>query len=334
MKSLVCKDALHRESTIQKYFRDSALVTSQKNRFPVSHPDDMSSRPDAHLSTVPSVRTTCHTVRMPDRSSIIRPDDVYFRPDPSLYREASVPTCIHPDDSAARPNDVQWSISFRFSFQVQIREDWCNRPDDVDSRPDALIHKARIAVPIHPSGRQSACSGRAFNRYGNCVFNFNRRDAYLSWSERALIWYGNYVLKINRPDNHPPWSGSEKPYMEITCSGRATVRTTVPHRLDAVLKQERFSAKISEILVAQLSVRMTLVHRPDSTRIFHCSCPFEPQPINRGSWALRPTRIRYWIPLELRELFCEVIEADLFSLKPLQVCCCYDITEVYLRDRP
>jgi hypothetical protein len=39
------------------------------------------SRPDAHLSTVPSVRTMCHTVRTPDRPSIIRPDDVYFRPD-------------------------------------------------------------------------------------------------------------------------------------------------------------------------------------------------------------------------------------------------------------
>jgi hypothetical protein len=87
-------------------------------------------------------------------------------------------------------------------------------------------------------------SGRAFNKYGNCVFNFNRPDACLSWS------------------------GHAKPYMEITCSGRATVRTTVPHHLDAALKQERFSAKISEILVAQLCVWTAHVHRPDGTRIF------------------------------------------------------------------
>jgi hypothetical protein len=73
-----------------------------------------------------------------------------------------------------------------------------------------------------------------------------------------------------------------KLYMEITCSRRATVWTTVPHRPDVVLKQKRFSAKISDILVAQLSVRTALVHRPDGTRIFHCSRPFEPQPINRG----------------------------------------------------
>jgi hypothetical protein len=31
-----------------------------------------------------------------------------------------------------------------------------HRPDDVVSRPDALIHKARIAIQISRSGRQSA----------------------------------------------------------------------------------------------------------------------------------------------------------------------------------
>jgi len=87
---------------------------------------------------------TCHTVWTPDKPSIIRLDDVDFRPDPPLYCEASVPACIYLDVSAARPDDVQWSISFRFSFQVQIREDWYNRPNDMDSCLDALIHKARI----------------------------------------------------------------------------------------------------------------------------------------------------------------------------------------------
>jgi hypothetical protein len=204
------------------------------------------SRSDAHRSTVPSVQTTCHTVRTPDRPSIIRPDDVDFCLDPPLYRETSVLACIRPDVSAARPDDVQWLISFRFSFQVQIREDWCNSLNKVDSRPDALIHKARITIQIQLFGRQSAWSGRALNRYGNCVFNFNRPNACLSWSGRALNRYGNCVLKINRPDGHPPWSGRAKPYMKITCSGRATVWTTVPHRPDAARKQERFSAKISE----------------------------------------------------------------------------------------
>jgi hypothetical protein len=118
----------------------------------------------------------------------------------------------------------------------------------VDSHPDTLIHKARITIQIQPSGRQSAWSGRAFNIYENCIFNFNRLDACLSWSGRALNRYGNCVLKINHPDSHPPWSGRAKPYMEITCSGRVTVRTIVPHRPNVALKQERISTKISKIL--------------------------------------------------------------------------------------
>jgi hypothetical protein len=50
----------------------------------------------------------------------------------------------------------------------------------------------------------------------------------------------------------------------------------MPHRPDAALKQERFSDKNLKILVAQLSVRTALVHRPDGTRIYQSSRPFEP----------------------------------------------------------
>jgi hypothetical protein len=318
----------NRDSTIQSIFRRFCTACKSEDfQFPVNRPDDLPSSPDAHLSIVPAIRTTYHTVRTPNRPSIIRPDDMDFHPDHPLYREASVPACIRPDVSAARPKDVRWSISFIFSFQVQIREDWCNRQDDVDFRPDALIHKARIAIQIQPSGRQSAWNGRTINRYGNCVFNFNHLDACLSWSGRVLNRYGNCVLKINRPDGHPPWSGRLKSYMEITCSGCATVRTTVPHLPDAALKQERFWVKNLRNSVAQLSVWTTSLL---ITAVAHLN----PQPINRGLWPLRTVRIRYWIPSELRELFCEVIGANLFSLKPLQVCCCCAITEVYLRGRP
>jgi hypothetical protein len=108
----------------------------------------------------------------------------------------------------------------------------------------------------------------------------------------------------------------------------------VPHRPDAGLKHERFSAKISKIMLysclsgrPRFTVRTASVH---ITAVGHLN----PQPINRGPWALRTARIRYSIPLELRELFCEVIRADLFSLKLLQVCCCCATTEVYLRGRP
>jgi hypothetical protein len=113
------------------------------------------SHPDAHLSTVPSVRTTCHTVRTPDRPSIICSDDVHFRPDPPLFREVSVwlaslwttqqpvrvPLCTRPASD---------------SFQVPIKGRSINHPDDVVSRPDARLLKARIAIQIHPSGHQTA----------------------------------------------------------------------------------------------------------------------------------------------------------------------------------
>jgi hypothetical protein len=79
-KSLMCKDVVNRDSTFQSIFR--RLCTAKKIedfRFPVSRPDDVSSRPD-----------------------------------PPLYREASVPACIRPDLSTSRSDVHQWSISFRF----------------------------------------------------------------------------------------------------------------------------------------------------------------------------------------------------------------------------
>lgn len=133
----------------------------------------------------------------------------------------------------------------------------------MDSRPDALIHKARIAIQIQPSGRQSAWSERAFNRYGNCVFNFNRSDACLSWFGRSLNRYRNCVLKINRLDSHPPWFERAKPYMKITCSRRATVRTTVPHR---------HGSQIGKIFSENLRILCRTVVHPDGP------CPLSGQP--------------------------------------------------------
>jgi hypothetical protein len=144
-----------------------------------------------------------------------------------------------------------------------------HRPDDVVSCPDAIINKARIAIQYHRPDVSQPWSGRTHSRYGNCV------------------------LKNCRPDVLPPWSGRAKPYKEITCSGRATVRTSVSNRLDVSLKQERFSAKFSENPVVQLSVRTAQVHRPDGVRTYYSSRQFCIQPINRGPWAFRTARIQY-----------------------------------------
>jgi hypothetical protein len=116
----------------------------------------VSSRPDAHLSTVPSVRTTCLTVWMPDKPRIIRPEDVHFPSGPLLYRVTIVPA-LH---LSGRLNSPSGRLSVIDQLQIlskfNLREDFFNHPDDVDSRPDVLIHKARIAIQISPSGRQSA----------------------------------------------------------------------------------------------------------------------------------------------------------------------------------
>jgi len=111
----------------------------------------VSSRPDAHLSTVPSDRTRCHTVRTPNRPSIICPDDVHFCSDLHCFDKlqfqlASIRTSQQPF----------WTPLSEILSKFNLREDCFNRPDDVDSRPDALLYKARIAIQISPSGCQSA----------------------------------------------------------------------------------------------------------------------------------------------------------------------------------
>jgi hypothetical protein len=152
----MCKDAVNKDSTCQNIVK--RLCTAKKIedfRFPVSHPDYMLSRPDAHLSTIPSVRMTCHLIRTPDRpATSVRTTYLSVRTlhciKKLIFQLASVRTSQKP---------VLTSISDRStsdSFQVQNMGRLIHRPDDVVSRPDALINKARIAIQISLSGRQSA----------------------------------------------------------------------------------------------------------------------------------------------------------------------------------
>jgi hypothetical protein len=98
---------------------------------------------------------TCYPVRTPDRqASSVRTTYFSVRTlhciKKLLFQFASVQTSQQP---------VRTSISDRSasdSFQVQNKGRLIHRPDDVISRPDALINKARIAIQIQPSGRQSA----------------------------------------------------------------------------------------------------------------------------------------------------------------------------------
>jgi hypothetical protein len=97
-KSLICKDAVNMNSTVQSEVR-------RISKFPVSRPDDVSSRPDAR------------------QSSIIRPDYVLL---PSGHFTVSRSFCaslFRLDVSAARPDAYQFSNGSLILSKFQERED-------------------------------------------------------------------------------------------------------------------------------------------------------------------------------------------------------------------
>jgi hypothetical protein len=142
------------------------------------------------------------------------------RPDLPLCRETSNCSSLHMSGRFSCPSGRPLVFDQASGFLSKHR--YGKIDATVDSRPDALIHKASIAIQIQTSGRQSVWSGRACIRYGNCVH------------------------QIDCPDAHPLSLDARSLNMEVTNNGRATVQTTMPHRPNATLKQERFSVKFLE----------------------------------------------------------------------------------------
>jgi hypothetical protein len=101
-KSLICKDAANRDSTVQSEVR-------RISKFPVSRPDDVLSRLDVHLSTVPSVQTTCLSVRTSDRQASSVRTTCFFRSDTYIVSRSFCANLLLPDVSAARPDAYQFS---------------------------------------------------------------------------------------------------------------------------------------------------------------------------------------------------------------------------------
>jgi hypothetical protein len=167
----------------------------------------VSSRPDVHLSTVPSVQTTCS-----------------FRPDSPLYRKASIQLAsVRTFQQHIRTPLITRPVSD--SFQVPRKGRSINHPDDVVFHPDACLLKARIVIQISPSGRQSTLvrtrvlliwkllirlqpSGRlpfmvrtrALQIWKLRVEELpSRRSSPMVRTRKAL--YGNYLQRMcNRPD--------------------------------------------------------------------------------------------------------------------------------------
>jgi hypothetical protein len=95
-KSLMCKDAVNMDFTCQSIFRRLCIAKKIEDfRFPVNRPDDVSSRLDAHLSTIPYVRTTCSSRPDDRQTSIIRPDDISSPSGPYIVSR-SFCSSLHP----------------------------------------------------------------------------------------------------------------------------------------------------------------------------------------------------------------------------------------------
>jgi hypothetical protein len=145
---------------------DSTQFASQKIRFPASRPDDVSYRPDAHLSKASSVRTT--------RT---------FHPDLPLCREDSNCSSLHPSgsfSSTSRQLSVFDKLQHFFpkhsygKIAATIRMMWIpvrtrsSIRQVSHSNPDIRTMVLKVRTRVHqiwkvhasnqPSGRPSSCS--------------------------------------------------------------------------------------------------------------------------------------------------------------------------------
>jgi hypothetical protein len=190
--------------------RDSAIQSASRRFCTIYKSEKLNPLQPSERRDIPFGRPTVQ--------SIIRPDDEKFPPRPSSVSKSF--ELLQLASVRMFQQHVQTTLSVRqtmgFLSKTQICEDRCNRSDDVNSRPGALIHKASNAFKIQTSGSQSSWSGSASIRYGNCVYQINRLD------DHSL---GPDMRSLN---------------MEIACSGSATSQTTEQHLLDAAQIRKEF----------------------------------------------------------------------------------------------
>jgi len=137
-KSLMCKDAANRDSTFQSEVKRNSSSL-------VSRPDDWAILFGRLLFLIhPSGRRAIPSGRR--QSSIIHLDDVFIPSGPFTVSR-SICASLHPSGCFSSTSGFH-SVLERFSdsFQFPRNERSFNRPDDVGSRPDAGLCKARIAV--------------------------------------------------------------------------------------------------------------------------------------------------------------------------------------------
>jgi len=143
-KSLVCNDA-------PQGFYYLEMLQSQKIFGSLSAVRTIEpSRPDDHLSLFhPSRRRAIPSELQTDQASSVQMTCLSVR---TLHCVEKVLSSLHP---SGRFSSTSGRLSvldqFQISFQVPRKGRLINRPDDVVSRPDACLFKARIAIQISPS---------------------------------------------------------------------------------------------------------------------------------------------------------------------------------------
>jgi hypothetical protein len=152
---------LNRDSAIQSSFRRFYTVYKLEKSDPLQ------------LSGWRDILSKLLTVQ-----SIIRPNDKKFSSGPSSVSRSFELLQLASVRSFQQHVRTTLSVrpAMRFLSKIQIWEDRCNRSDDVDSRPDVLIHKASRAFKIQTSGQQPTWSGCTSYLYENCVHLINRPD--------------------------------------------------------------------------------------------------------------------------------------------------------------
>jgi len=212
-------------------------------------------------SSLSVVRTMCHPVRT-SICLLFHPSGRRVFPSGHLHHIEKLLCQLAPSGRfSSTPGRLSVLERFTDSFQVQEREDqsifrtmWYPVRTLISVRQESQFKMNRPDI-------WQLWSGRWCIVYGNWGFDFNRPEVSPLWSGRTRIRYGNCVLKFSRPDAPTPWSGRAKPVMSHP------VRTMFLYRKD-------FSTKISENLVAQLSVRTVMVHRPYGSQAYFSWRPF------------------------------------------------------------
>jgi hypothetical protein len=156
--------------------RDSAIQSASRRFYTVYKSEKSDPLQPSRRCDIPSGR--------PHVQSIFRPNEENFPSGPSsmlrslkLLQLASVRTF---------QQHVRTTLGVRpamgFPSKTQIWEDCCNCPDNVDSHPNTLIHKASIAFKIQTSRRQSSWSGHSTIR------STVRTTIPLVRTYEALVW--------------------------------------------------------------------------------------------------------------------------------------------------